>query len=698
MSNDPRKRVFWLGMHVVLTKTELPRLRSLGYEVFNPPYLADVYDQSAVMDWDRSQRSTLPPEVFDELSKYNFFYNRISPRVAQLLNEYFGTVIVTISPTWLETMLEAYRGRIIYRVYGQPGSLSDVLWSMRLFRSIQEREDFHFVPHAEEAVSDEHAWLRQRMTVVPYTLPLDVFQHEGTWSECESHVPEIMACCPNIDNAHYANQYHYLNAHFPEPYIKLYGVQPRKSSDPRVVGTLPRDEQLSRYRRASGYWYHYDIRNCCYLPPVEMMAVGGPVVYMRGSLLARSFDSPGPGEATDIGDAKRKIRLMLAGDRGFLRELGAAQRQIVRRYHPDHVHPIFDRELRRLIDTADVPRQEPVVLRRETPSSPRKRTYVFFHAPGQHVAFHESAYQATDDLARTVRKAVSTLLAATDQEVVVTCFSDQLPCAFGYLDADQYAGRLRFLVLDDEQLAPDGLGTLRVVARDLKSQLRGGQEQVAKCVAKTTQAAALLTRASGGQSFVSRWAWPAALESAAFVGRSRIALCMLLIVARVAVRLMRTARGTRAWLGAQKARARTWLGGRWRAIRSRDPWISRRDCIDRLNAEGGDAVVIVPHGFPFPEALLLNKPIVLCLSDESPPPGAPSRGLRGKLRAIITSRLTETAASVLVSSELPQCRLFRARGVIGSHGRADIPCPAERKREADPASKANVAVGGGSKA
>jgi len=46
-----KKRIFWLGMHKLLVTTELNRLRMLGYEVFNPPYLSSIIDQSAVRDW-----------------------------------------------------------------------------------------------------------------------------------------------------------------------------------------------------------------------------------------------------------------------------------------------------------------------------------------------------------------------------------------------------------------------------------------------------------------------------------------------------------------------------------------------------------------------------------------------------------------------------------------------------------------------
>src|ERR1043166_1809004 len=48
-------RIFWLGAHQLLVNTELARLRQLGYEVFNPPYLSHVLDQSALTSWNRGQ-------------------------------------------------------------------------------------------------------------------------------------------------------------------------------------------------------------------------------------------------------------------------------------------------------------------------------------------------------------------------------------------------------------------------------------------------------------------------------------------------------------------------------------------------------------------------------------------------------------------------------------------------------------------
>lgn len=689
MTNDKRNRVFWLGQHVVLTKTELPQLRALGYEVFNPPYLADVYDQSAVMQWDRSQTTTLPPEVFHELSQYNFFYNRISPRVAELLNEHFGTVIVTSNPVWLHSILAAFRGRIIYRVFGQASLESDTLCNMQLFRSIQEHDDFHFVPHAEEAVSDDHAWLRTRMTVVPYTIPLDVFEHEGTWSPRDPNDQEIMTCCPNIENPYYVQQYRYLNAHFPEACIRLYGVQPRRHADTRVVGTLAREELLNCYRRSAGYWYHYDQPYLCYLPPIEMMTVGGPVVYMRGSLLARYFQSPGPGEAANAEDAKRKISLLLAGDRAFVNDVRAAQAPIVRRYHPDYVQPIFDRAFRRLIDRPDVPRQEPLILRAGEPRSSRKRAYVFFHAPGKHVTLQGGVYRGADDLGRTVATVAGTLLEDTDHEVVVTCFADQLPFLFGLLSADKYPGRLRFYVLDHERLAPIAYKKLNAWLRPFRIQPVAEPPQQQPAGATPASGPTTCVRPpTNWRSRLDRRCWDLALASLALVARSRIAMRVLVIAAIAAVQLFRGARQARAWLAALKAQARArivarkaqalaLLGPYWRAIKSPNASIRRRDCVDQLNREDEETVVIVPHGHAFPEALFLTRPMVLCLPDVASD-DAPTATFRGKVKAHIARCLTDKATSVLAASEVSQSCLFAAQRPIGSPRRGvSVPCPAE---------------------
>src|SRR3546814_10458183 len=81
----------------------------------------------------------------------------------------------------------------------------------------------------------------------------------------------------------------------------MFGSQLVKLTDPRVVGTLERGEFLRRFSKLGGFAYHYTEPTVCYLPPIEIMTIGGPVVFQENSLLARYFsDSGAPGMAKNI--------------------------------------------------------------------------------------------------------------------------------------------------------------------------------------------------------------------------------------------------------------------------------------------------------------------------------------------------------------------------------------------------------------
>jgi hypothetical protein len=70
------------------------------------------------------QSSTLLPDVFERLASYNFFYNTIDPEIADILNEYFDAVIVTIVARWVMEVLRVFSGPILFRSYGQTSLLS----------------------------------------------------------------------------------------------------------------------------------------------------------------------------------------------------------------------------------------------------------------------------------------------------------------------------------------------------------------------------------------------------------------------------------------------------------------------------------------------------------------------------------------------------------------------------------------------
>jgi glycosyltransferase involved in cell wall biosynthesis len=419
----------------------------LGYEVFNPPYISPIKDQSANLDWDRDQQTTLPASVFAKLSNYDFFYNWIDPQISELLNQHFDAVIVTISPNWLTAFAKVYEGKLIYRVYGQIDTLSRHLFKVGMLGALDKRDDFWFVPHAAEALQGEHAWLRERMDVVPYSLPEDIFAHQDTWIGGER---EIALSCPNVDNHFYRAHFGFLKANFPDPHFRYFGKQLAKSNDPNIVGTLERADFLERFRRASGYLYTYTDARVCYLPPLEMMVLGGPVLFLRGSLLDRFMPADAPGRCESIEHAKALARRLLDGDKPLISSIVGSQTDLRRRYSPDYVWPIFDATFRRILaETNAAPRW---LIETALPPSDARRVYVLHHFPGHPVVFDGRGYAAYDGIPRVVRLVVQALSATPDVEVVVTAYAHQVETISAFFRGERFAKNVRVLCVDPQHL------------------------------------------------------------------------------------------------------------------------------------------------------------------------------------------------------------------------------------------------------
>ncbi|WP_157084618.1 hypothetical protein [Sphingomonas pituitosa] len=362
---ERKRRIFWFGAHKILVKTELKLLRELGYEVFVPTYLSNVDDQSAVTQRDSGGDTTLPKDVFEKLSDYNFFYNSIDQEIIEILNTYFDAAIVTILARWCSEFARVFEGTILFRAYGQTSLLSDDFARLGMQGLLEERQNIHFLPHAEETGELEAEWLKRKMHVVPYSIAPDIFEREGSWKGSTGDDRYILISAPNIANIFHRFHYRFLKKHFYQNHYRYVGVQTKPIDDHQVLGTLSLAEVIDQFTCANGYLYTYSDPRVCYLPPIEMMVYGGPVIYLKGSLLARYFENRGPGECRTIEEAYDKSRLLLQNDTSFLGELQAAQGAVADRYRPSHVNPRLEAAVRDLIGpptVADTPSRAPVSL------------------------------------------------------------------------------------------------------------------------------------------------------------------------------------------------------------------------------------------------------------------------------------------------------------------------------------------------
>ncbi|BBB15044.1 glycosyltransferase [Candidatus Rickettsiella viridis] len=457
MVNLKNKRIFWLGAHKLLIKTELNRLRILGYEVFNPPYLSTTIDQSAAMDWKQAP-SSLPKEAISILSNTNFFYTSIPKQAAEILNEYFGTVIVTINPDWLKNILDVYHGKVIYRIYGQNYNLSQYMINNHIIDLISEHEDFWLYPHSNVALLPEDHWLQQLSPQsIPYCLADDIIEKKDTW-RFKTELNTMGMMCPRaLDNLYYHQHYQQIKRHFSDPNYKVFGIQIIPVSDPQVMGTLNRNEQLNHFIRLRGFIYHYSDPSVCYLPPIEFMTLGGPVIFLKGSLLANSFNTSTPGEAKDINQLAKLAKQIQKGDNILIQEIIASQESVRMLYDPSYVWPIFDKAIETALTKKDnslksiiyKPKKNNFIKLKSTQPND-KSILIPFHKFGPFIHKTNQSYHCSEGIARVTRL-LTEELANKNHNIIITSARDSFGKIHGFISEHvKNISNIKILIIENK--------------------------------------------------------------------------------------------------------------------------------------------------------------------------------------------------------------------------------------------------------
>lgn len=660
-------RIFWLGMHKVLTQTELPRLRELGFEVYNPPYRSSVRDQSANLDWDGSQYTTLPKDIFDQLSQVNFFYDPISPEIGEILNQYFDAAIVTINSTWLFNFLKVFRRKVIYRTYGERHLVSSDLWANGGANLICNRDNFWYAPHSELVAEHEHPWLRERMKVIPYHITDDVTSQRDSWLHSKARSQEIALSCPNIDDGFYHHHFLYLKQRFPDFRYRFYGVQLRDNiADPQIVGTLSRQAQLDALREASGYLYTYSDPNVCYLPPIEMMTIGGPVVYLPGSLLARYFDSRSPGFAKNPDDAREKCGRLLKGDSSFAREIISSQEHVRALYSPEHVLPIFDQTMKEML-TEDANRSAPIEIRQATPQ--KKRLYILFHREFDRATNYVAggAFNA-EGIGRVMRLLCQAVLERTNYDVVITVRGAYSEAPLSFFRTEPFRDRVRLLVIDRPSIGRTATGLRSKIIKGIRSAVRtfprGRPIEIAKAlgfIRKTPDGYSIFGQPEAQVADLLATSKP--LRVLLLAGIALSALIMLPFY--LSAKLLRPLFGLR-WSFSQRLE-------RLRQLITR---LGFGGAATFINADEHAVGAIIPHYFLFEDALFVRKPTLMYIPDHIPHFYQETGDFPGEERFASTGRiLARRARAVMTNSPYSKQYLPKSRLMVDPKKIVAFPLP-----------------------
>jgi glycosyltransferase involved in cell wall biosynthesis len=464
--SQKNKRIFCLSMHKKLVKIEIERLRILGYEVFEPPYLKKpISYQTTVWDWKQqsSSGSTLPLEALTILAKTNFFTSFIPQLAAEILNQYFGTILVVGNQIWLKNILEVYRGKIIYRVYGQPYSLSQDLVNHSILDLITERENFWFCPHHEKALLIEDLWLTRLNTrIIPCCLPNDIIRLQDTWEFKESYDTCIGLICPNILNNPFSYRYYGdIQRYFSGEQFKVFGTQVVTVPDPLVLGTLERKDFLAHFIKLHSFVYHYTESAFCHLAPIEFMTLGGPVLFQKGSLLSAYFENiTAPGEAKDIKTLTMRAKQLLKKHACTLsNEIIDSQKKVRMLYHPNYVWPIFDKVIMEILGSNIPAPAEKIIynINKETAYNldidTEKSILIPFHHFGCSVVKdQETSYHMPEGIFRVINLMVKALI-DNDKTIIITSYRRDFGKVHGFF-AQQISNysKIKILILENKNI------------------------------------------------------------------------------------------------------------------------------------------------------------------------------------------------------------------------------------------------------
>ncbi len=336
------QRVAWLISHTTLRDAEIPLLRQLGYEVYTNKVLPtgeDYRSGSADFSWDDD--STLPTDVLQAMNACNFYQSELSHEMTCILEAYFGTVISAAYGLLLRQLVKTYRGRILIRAFGleAPRTYGEYFghfaedWMWKRLWQISHR--FWIAACYEQIPPHEPALLNHNSVILPVALPARTLRMSKQWVGSDRRVFFV---CPSIHSA--AEYYGVIYERFRElygdlPYL-VGGAQSVPVDDPNVTGFLTEEQFHHILADLRVMYYHSREPRHIHYHPLEAIAVGMPVVYMRGGLMEHFDTGSQAGACETDSEAHEKLRRILDGDTALIAAIQKSQKSILGVFLPDY--------------------------------------------------------------------------------------------------------------------------------------------------------------------------------------------------------------------------------------------------------------------------------------------------------------------------------------------------------------------------
>jgi len=344
---------------------------ALGYEVLTPKVLPPpTLFRNAIVDHSYDASLSIPASALERLNAFDFYQTEWPADIVELVNRYFGTVVVIPIGTQITEALAKFEGQVLFRAFGLENTQSykrtlESLYGSSVLAGIKSLGPrFWFAEGYEQLSECEPPLIAKNPLFLPVGLPASAWASKGQYTGNDRR---ILFVCPNIvSDPYYASVYQAFKRDFGDlPHI-IVGAQDEPIDDPHAAGFVSNEELARLFRECAVTYYHSVERRHVHYSPVEAAITGMPVVYFAESLLGRLTESVTLGRCDTVEEARETIEKILSGDVAFIRQIREDQNSLPQPFSDAYCREVWQRQLA-TGGFADAVSREPVwkVLLRE---------------------------------------------------------------------------------------------------------------------------------------------------------------------------------------------------------------------------------------------------------------------------------------------------------------------------------------------
>lgn len=334
-----KNRALWLINHSTLRPFEVPLLIEMGYEVYCPkmfPY--DEGNMSASIDYSYDKTLSIPAEVLEIFNQVDF-YKQVPRNILDLMNEYFDVVFFGFFPEQLKMLVDGFEGVLVMQPFGLATNVTytkviEQTLGISFLQKLEKLGDRFFFGQAYENLAEiEYRYFRNRAVYLPLGLK-DAYVNDK-WVGGDNR---ILFVCPRINTSSYfRNIYRTFQENFKGFNYVVGGAQPIEVTDDKnVVGYIPKEQYEYNMSHLAVMFYHSQEKRHVHYHPLEAVKQGMPLVFMEGGLLESIAGRKLPGCCKSIKEARHKIKRIMRGDRGLIKEIKESQEILLKPFQYEY--------------------------------------------------------------------------------------------------------------------------------------------------------------------------------------------------------------------------------------------------------------------------------------------------------------------------------------------------------------------------